>query len=237
MNSDKKELKAFFDQWTIYQKFLIYNYMEHQEFYQKISEQFTLSFPTGFSLLDLGSGDSSFSAKALNQLPIQHYVAIELSDIAIRLAKDNMKNIMCPQRYILGDFVYDLHRIKEKFDIILCGYALHHLSTSEKQTFFTQCRHLLNPNGILLILDIVLKEDESLHAFYKRWTTQVEEQCPKLTGFEKQEAIQHVTTKDFPETLNTLQIMAKNSGFTQVDSIVRGNRNFYELVLFKTAPQ
>ena len=60
-----------------------------------------------------------------------------------------------------------------------------------------------------------------------------ETECLALTQSERKKAIEHVTTKDFPETLSRLSQMAEASGFTRNCSLYREKKDFYELILFE----
>jgi len=79
------EVREFFNAWAIYRKVLANNYMHHREIYQAVTELLAEQWETRpFKLLDLGCGDASFLAQALQGRAIQHYTGFDLSDPALR---------------------------------------------------------------------------------------------------------------------------------------------------------
>ena len=90
--------------WRIYQKVLNNNYMGHREISNVLQEFLASYFHEPFSLLDLGCGDSSFTARSLSNSAIAYYRGIDLSHAALEIARNNISLLPCTSIFTHGDF-------------------------------------------------------------------------------------------------------------------------------------
>ncbi|MGR8999389.1 MAG: class I SAM-dependent methyltransferase [Gammaproteobacteria bacterium] len=207
-----------FDTWTIYQKVVAHNNMFHREIYADIAA--VLGHKTaGFSLLDLGCGDASNLAPVLAKLPITDYVGVDLSETALDLAQQNLARLNCTVTLQNGDLLHALQKSNETYDVIFSSFALHHLSLEQKAQWFQAAFQCLKQDGLLLLIDIMREENQTLPdyiAMYCRW---VQDHWQGLEPLEKDIACQHITENDLPEMFSTLQTLAKLAGFTTCQAV------------------
>jgi hypothetical protein len=92
----------------------------------------------------------------------------------------------------------------------------------------------VNSGGHFLAYDIVRHNHETREAFLKRnWdiykTNWTEMTKPELMLFHD-----HIFANDYPESLETLDKLAKKNGFKQLKSLFRDNDDIFELCCFST---
>jgi SAM-dependent methyltransferase len=218
------QCREFFnDKWKLYQKVLTYNYMKHQEIYDVLHHFLIGNWQQQFKVLDLGCGDASFIAKALQNTAISDYLGLDLSDIAIAIAQKNLQVIPCNQEFIQGDFLKVIPLLakepKNKFDLILTSFAFHHLKLEEKDELFSHIKQLLVPGGIFILIDFVAQEGENREMYIQRYLQNVRQKWQQLTDAETLLVSQHMLESDYPETQTTLELLAIKNGFKQVKSL------------------
>ncbi len=96
------------------------------------------------SLLDIGCGTG-----AIIEQIIPNFKKISLLDIEDRL-KDDIKNNPKVE-FIQKDFLQ--FETDKKFDVILAAYVLWEIPYKEWDAFFENTQNLLQPNGIMVIID------------------------------------------------------------------------------------
>ncbi|WP_052672560.1 class I SAM-dependent methyltransferase [Aliterella atlantica] len=121
--------------------------MEHREFYSVLHQFLVERHQKPFHLLDLRCGDAYNTTSALVGTPIQAYYGIDITQVAIALAGNNLAAIPCPKTLIESDFISlvpQLLKTHQKcFDVILASFSLHHLQLTQKDTFIGQLFQLL----------------------------------------------------------------------------------------------
>jgi cyclopropane fatty-acyl-phospholipid synthase-like methyltransferase len=207
-----KSDRLFDKNWQVYRKVFLHNYMRHRELASIINDFLVEYFDRGFSVLDLGCGDANFSALALANTPIAAYQGVDLSATALDLAQENMKDIASDRIFIHSDFLIYLSELlqtkTEKFDIILSSFALHHLHRHRKDDLLSHILSLLNKNGVFLLVDIVLQEEETRAEYLHRYIDRIATHWDSLTPDEFSLIEEHIRTSDFPETQTTFQLLA-----------------------------
>ena len=234
---NKPKSKGFSgDRWTIYQKILKQNYMNHQEIYTIFQQFITANFKTPFSLLDLGCGDAEFMTQALTGQNITLYQGIDLSEDALAIAQKNLEHLPCNTKLITGDFYQLLpdlvHQTLETFDIILASFSLHHLSLEQKEETFANLYKLLNSQGVFFLVDIVRLADESRDAYIDRALQSMQQHWSLLTADELTLVGENIAANDFPETLETLVTLAEQQGFSRSDRLYQDPRKTSNAIVF-----
>jgi tRNA (cmo5U34)-methyltransferase len=115
------------------------------------------------SVLDLGCGDGRLAALVLDACPsITHAVAIDRSPPMLERAAE---------RFQLDDRVrvsqWDLNdsiRAFGTFDVIVSGFAIHHLEDERKQDLFAEVVCQLEPGGWFFNLEVTKSSTPALHA-------------------------------------------------------------------------
>ncbi len=211
--------KEFFnEQWKIYQKVLDNNYMGHQEIYSILHGLLANYFQKPFKMLDLGCGDASLTTQALLNTNIAFYHGIDLSVPALEIAKQNMSIIKCHTIFTKGDFSQSISEFileeHNRFDAILISFALHHLHLYQKCNLIEQLQTLLTQNGVLILIDLVRKQEEDRETYIKRYLQSVQKYWILLTSKEYSMVANHMSSSDFPETQQTYQEISQKYGFT-----------------------
>jgi SAM-dependent methyltransferase len=206
----------FFDAWAIYQEVLDRNYMFHDEIYEGVGQFFAGRYGNRpFSLLDLGCGSARHLAKALGGRSVKAYAGYDLSAQALAHARINLAVLGCPVELCQGDLLEGLRASEDSIDLIFCSFALHHLSSTDKSSFFQSACRRLNEHGMLLVIDTMRAEDENLPVYLDRYCAWVRATWRALSPQELGALCDHVRNNDLPETPSTLCSMAVDGGFAQ----------------------
>jgi cyclopropane fatty-acyl-phospholipid synthase-like methyltransferase len=114
-------------------------------------------------VLDLGCGDGRLSALVIeHRSSVDEVVAIDISapmlDLARqRFAGDDRVDIV---RWDLRDPIAELG----DFDVVVSGFAIHHLAHPRKCTLFAEVANQLTPNGTFANLEVVASATPERHA-------------------------------------------------------------------------
>jgi cyclopropane fatty-acyl-phospholipid synthase-like methyltransferase len=223
-----EQIKEFFNQWNIYKKVIKHNYMFHKEIFQKLQD--FLNQHQHQNLLDLGCGDAFYMAQILKNSQITNYYGIDLSEIALQEAQQNLATINCDKQFIQANLIDFIASQQAKFDLIIAGYSIHHLTLTEKENFFAQAAIALKPGGSLLIYDVVRAEDETRIDYLDRWWKNCSNNWKAMTSEEFDLIKNHVYNNDHPETFTILNQLATKQQYKKVESLYKDD--FYQLYCF-----
>ena len=200
--------------WATYQKVINNNLMFHRETLNAVRT--LLESRTGpLNVLDLGCGDATHIGKVLNPGQVAKYCGCDLSPYALDVARKNLEPFGISVNLLCRDMVAVLREAPANhFDVVYSGYALHHLSIEEKQTFFTQCRRTLRANGYVILVDVMLEEGQARPAYLDSYNGMVATRWKALTKHERDQVQEHIRNCDFPETPTVIQTLASNAGLT-----------------------
>ncbi|BAZ15794.1 type 12 methyltransferase [Calothrix sp. NIES-4071] len=231
--------KFFNEQWKIYQKLLDNNYIRHQEMYSILHELLVSYFQKPFKMLDLGCGDASLTVDALLNTNIVFYQGIDLSVPALEIAKKNMARIQCHTTFTKGDFSQSISEFAleghNKFDAILMSFALHHLHLDEKCYLIEQLQNLLLPNGVLILIDIVRKQEEDRETYIQRYLDIIQKDWLSITPEEYSIMANHISSNDFPETQHTFQEISQKYGFALFECLYRDSLDITQMLCMYNA--
>ncbi|NTU45899.1 MAG: class I SAM-dependent methyltransferase [Chlorobiaceae bacterium] len=200
--------------WATYQKVISNNLMFHKEILTAVRELLE-SRPGPLNVLDLGCGDATHIGKMLNPGQVAEYCGCDLSPYALDVARKNLEPFGTSVKLLCRDMVKVLNEAPANhFDVIYTGYALHHLSLEEKQTFFTESRRTLRKNGQIILVDVMREEEQLLPAYHDSYNGAVAKHWEALTPDEQDQVQEHIRNCDFPETPTDLQKLAGNAGLT-----------------------
>ena len=227
-NPTNQEISGYSDQifnqhWGIYQKIVNYNYMKHREIRDILHDFLVKNFRDSFKILDIGCGDASFSAEVLSDTKVASYQGVDLSEAALNLAPGNMKKISGEHIFLQNNFINVVGELvsnqTEKFDVILSSFSLHHLSREEKESLIYELTHILKKQGVFILVDILLKEQETRENYLKRYLNHVMSEWDLLTTEEFLLLENHIKSSDFPETQETFKALAKKYNFSRFECI------------------
>lgn len=190
--------KAFFEQWNIYQNVIRYNYMYHKEIIEVLRE--VLLSKASISILDLGCGDSHILKHSISSTHHIEYLGIDSALKALEYSAKNLSSLDGDIAHIHGDFLEEVSHLKKKYDVIIVGYSLHHLTTKDKEKFFALVSSLLAKEGVLFFYDIYSYEDEDLEAYIHRACSTYERKWTHLDTHEMASVITHVKENDIPQS-------------------------------------
>lgn len=218
----------FNNKWELYQKICSNNYMEHRQFSESLKKFLISYFQKGFSMLDLGCGDASFTSYALLNTTISNYTGIDLSSAALDIASINLTRLGLGHlkdclSLIKGDFSELMPELvlnnKNSFDVVLMSFSLHHFSVEEKEIIIHNIWNLLRPNGVFILIDTVCQDNEDRETFIQRYLDGVRNNWSELTAEEYVLVANHISTSNFPETQKTIYRLAKKHDFTQIENL------------------
>ncbi|HKI89589.1 MAG TPA: class I SAM-dependent methyltransferase [Draconibacterium sp.] len=121
------------------------------------------------TFLDLGCGDGFMGYYVFEMFPDSRGIFMDASNEMITRAKAKQNSFQA--EFLVGDFSHAdwIKPLPEnvKFDLVISGYAIHHIEIEEKKRLYKQIYNLLNPNGIFLNLEHVLSPTEDLEKLFR----------------------------------------------------------------------
>jgi SAM-dependent methyltransferase len=119
--------------------------------------------PAPTSVLDLGCGDGRLADLVLDARPsVTKVVAVDLSPPMLDKARERFAGDARVE-VRSWDLREDLAPLGS-FDLIVSGFAIHHLDDSRKQTLLIEAAGQLLPGGVFANLEIVASATPTLHA-------------------------------------------------------------------------
>jgi SAM-dependent methyltransferase len=208
----------FFHVWDTYAKVVAANYMFHRELGDGVRRALAAAFgEKPVSVLDLGCGDAATFAPLLQGRALKRYIGADLSAAALDIARTNLAALPCPVDLQRADFANALAAAPSS-DVIYISFALHHLPTAQKADFFRLAAQKLAPGGLLLLVDVMREEGESLADYHPAYCGYVRETMTALDASEREEICAHIANYDFPEAASTLEAQAGLAGLRRLGS-------------------
>ncbi len=208
----------FFHVWDTYAKVVAANYMFHRELGAAVKVVLRARFGARpFSVLDLGCGDAATFAPLLEDFSLIRYRGADLSEAALALARQNLSRLSCPVELIRADLLSELSAAPQS-DVIYVSFALHHLATQAKAQFFQLAAQKLTPEGLLLVVDVVREEGESLAAYHSAYCAWLRDTMAVLDESEKDAICDHLMNNDFPEPSSALKAQAEAAGLQIIET-------------------
>jgi tRNA (cmo5U34)-methyltransferase len=115
---------------------------------------------------DYGCGDCRLAALVLDARPtVTELVAIDASPPMLAKARERFQN---DDRVRVTE--WDLHNDVSdlgQFDLIVSGFAIHHLEDARKRALFGEIARQLHPGGVFANLEVVASATPTLHAEFR----------------------------------------------------------------------
>jgi SAM-dependent methyltransferase len=223
---------AYFNKnWEWYQRILKNNTIYHREMVFALREFLSTRMEgRAFSFVDVGCGDGSQLAPILTEYSLLKYIGIDAAKDVLAIAADNLAVLGCEKEFIAEDMLAALSALSSPVDIIFTSYAVHHLSLQDKKRFIVLCKEKLNPQGFLLMVDGVLKpnqtRDEWLDALEKR----MEETITDVPVDEISSRMAHPRADDYPESIETFEKIAKQTLWKNFEVLV--DKGIFSFMVF-----
>ncbi len=140
------------------------------------------------------------------------------------IAKKRFSNLETKVEYLRND--YSKKPINEKFDLILSGLSIHHLSDLEKENLFKKIYLALNKNGLFINADQVLGETPGIDKIYRKsWIAKVKD---KGVTEETLTAAFERMKEDKMATLSNQLLWLDTAGFSEINCWYKN----YSLVVY-----
>ena len=124
--------------------------------------------PAPARVIDLGCGDGFLARAVLSEFPTAHALFIDHSEPMLRRAHEAMTSFSGRYEIRHGD-LSDLlppQMGEGPFDLIVSGYAIHHLPTARKRSLYREVFDLLRPGGLLVNIEHVASATPELEAVH-----------------------------------------------------------------------
>jgi SAM-dependent methyltransferase len=118
-------------------------------------------------VLDLGCGDGRLAALVIDARPaVVDAIGLDDSPPMIELARDRFRDEARAQirRHDLREPLPELGR----FDVVVSGFAIHHLDHDRKRSLFAEILDILRPGGVFANLEVVQCATPELHEEFNR---------------------------------------------------------------------
>ncbi|SIQ94513.1 tRNA (cmo5U34)-methyltransferase [Haladaptatus litoreus] len=169
-------------------------------------------------VLELGAGTGELTAKLLTRFPESSVLAVDHSERMLAEAERKLETFGDRVQIEQGTFPDDHPSGESKFDLVISSLAVHHLTSDEKQTLFSNIHEALVPGGWFFNGDVVRFDADHLEtlsdAMIKNWV--------RSKGWEEEEFMnrwQASDDYDDPDTLTDQLVWLREAGFDSVTSI------------------
>ena len=110
-----------------------------------------LSFPEGFTMLDLACGTGFIIAGAIRRGAPSDIVGIDGSEGMLVKASNRIGNDKV--RFIKGDVLEEIRKLpNDYFDIVSFGWALSYIDKKNRGILIENIRRVLKPGGVLIVI-------------------------------------------------------------------------------------
>lgn len=226
---DAVRVRQFFDQWHVYKKVAALNYLHHREAYAALAGALD-RFERPFRFLDLGAGDAAWTSQVLRRRPVARYEAVDLSPVAVELARKNFDHQDCEAVFTVGDFCEELRSHEASADVIYIGLSFHHLPLANKEALLPVIRRRLADHGSFICYEPINNEGESRSEILERWWQEVLLSWKDLTPDELSAVREHVFGNDYPESCATYVRIARDAGFATTQVLYRDPKALYAVI-------
>jgi Methyltransferase domain len=224
---DEAALEQFQQQWATYQKLVNADQLSHRAVASLLHDMLNQTFKTPFAVLDIACGDASEMKQALAGTNIRHYHGIDLSEPALELAAENLKNMPFEVELDHRDFVEAVTNRPEPADVAWCSLSIHHLENDGKLRLLQAVRDATGT--CLMIYEPTRLDGESREGYLQRFRRVNQPAWTMLTPEEWAQIDHHVTTSDFPETAGAWLDLGREAGFSATREIFADPTGFYRL--------
>ena len=220
-------MSLFEQQWQTYRTVLEHDAMEHRAAAAATAEALQ-AWLTGRaahrsppSLVDLGCGDLARMADIFRTLPLGAYTGLDLAASVLPLAARAMGEAPFPCKWQQGDLLAWAERPTplaegskpERVDVIHSAFAIHHLSDSQKIQCLRGARNRIEPDGLLLWVDVFQNADDSRETYLNRYIDRVRD-WPALNTLQTKAIIEHMQAFDWPAQRGTIETIAAQEGWS-----------------------
>jgi SAM-dependent methyltransferase len=191
--------------WSTYRRVLEHDLMEHRALTAALGEAIDAWLARrgpgapAPHLVDLGCGDLALLPPLLRRLPLASFTGVDLNPAVLPLAAEALGPVPYPCRFLAGDLLAwaEAEPDDPPVDVVISGFAVHHLNEADKRRFLAGCRRRLATGGLLLWADVFRPTAETREAYVARYSERVRGWSPLETD-RQEEVIAHLSQFDFP---------------------------------------
>lgn len=222
---DIESARSFFNgHWKLYRRVLDLNYLNHREAGRALHDALQ---GRPFSFLDLACGDAAMTSEALRGTAVTNYSGVDISSVALGLARKNIAPLRCLAEFFESDFMAFLQGAPRPFDAAYVGLSVHHLAGRAKAGFLRRARPWIADGGCLILYEPICFFGESRDACLRRWVKWVDIAWDRLTPEEMATVKGHVLNYDYPDAVETYADFAREAGFAKTEELYRDEAGLY----------
>lgn len=216
-------VKEVFEQRSMYDAVVEGNYMHHAALFAALGV-WAEQFARPLRIVDLGCGDAGLATKSFTNADVEHYVGIDLAESSIEQARVSTSGWPDRVELICGNLLDALHVLHDSSaNVVLASYSLHHFSSDDKRRLLSEIARVLESGGTLLWIDAVRGEGESRDYYIDWLTSDVLASWTNLSVDERERAVEHIRTSDYPETERWMMTATAGAGFAVDSELLRGS--------------
>ena len=226
MTADK-----LFDEWTTYEKVVANDYMHHRDFFAALKQEIGARLMEPLSIIDIGCGDGAATLPLLESIAVSHYTGIDQSETALARAHTNLEASGAPFALHCGTMLEEMRKLEIEAGLAIASFSLHHLELPEKRQVLEECLRLLQPGGMLAVIDVFMEEGESRQSYYERWEANARSNYQALEPAEMEELLVHVRACDIPETFSSYEELGRAAGFEHIVPVAEDAERLNQMII------
>lgn len=177
-------------------------------------------------ILDVGIGTGTISKILLERYLNSTVHGVDISEKMIKVCREDLKKYS--KRLTISCGAIEKIDPSNKYDLVVAGLSIHHLTNSAKSKFFKNIWKSLNKGGVLLIRDIVRSKSVKINKIYRNlWIDFMNKNNIKPNKITKNSKDNDITT-----TVENHMTWLKEAGFRDVDCVWKYN-NVAIIVAYK----
>jgi hypothetical protein len=223
---DAAALEQFQRQWATYQKLVGADELSHRAVGRILHDTLNQTFAVPFSFLDIACGEAS-QMRALAGTKVRHYHGVDLSQPALELAANNLKEMPFEVELDHRDFVKAVTKRPEPADVSWCSLSIHHLDTDEKLRLMSALAG--STSTFLMVYEPTRKNGETRDQYLQRFRSANQPRWTMLTPDEWAQIDHHCTTCDLPETQAGWLDLGRKAGFANARELFQDPTGFYRM--------
>jgi ubiquinone/menaquinone biosynthesis C-methylase UbiE len=217
---DVARVKETFEQWAMYDAVVRNDYMRHAELARALGK-WAAAFGRPLRIVDLGCSDAWLATHAFRDAKVESYLGVDLAESAIERASANLAIWPGRVELVCGNLAAVLAaRPDASANVVLASYSLHHFVTADKLRLMGEIRRLLVPGGAFVWIDAVRNDRESHDQYIDRLTHTMSHDWTAFSSEQRERAVTHVRTSDYPETKSWMLEHVEAAGFRPGETLL-----------------
>jgi len=222
----------FAQQWAIYRKIIDADYMDHRAIAAALAGHYEQLASDSLSVLDLGCGDAEISSELVSTGRCRRFTGVDSSSRALEEAARRSVWNDTDASWVESDLLDFLRDSAERYDLILAGYSVHHLTQNQKREAFNAVYALLADGGSFFLYDVSLLPGLDHNESTGRYLEWVRSEWNSITAEEYRIIEEHIAAADFPESTDWMMEAARDVGFSECTLLPAPGNSFHQVMVF-----